>query len=351
MRYDTITADTIPLWEAYFLTRGIEERNRLVLALKDYFDAVVANWVYKRPYLFGRMDDVLSTAYVYLLDTIAKVDQEQHAVQRMKYLISSVLWQLHTYFNSTDKGLKRHHQEIIDRRGLSLARLNSDVDIEDRREDPLEDMIHQESALILGQALKVGKKTGRLSPSEAWYIKAQINGEKLLDLTSCYWRNHTFLRYKALARELSGEPFMLYSFLRFPARRFKWSVDDRGEEVREDIVPIKGYSSICWDNPEYPSAAVLTFGPWRLCCRRPDLGSSLCSDWQKNTLSVQQKFNGKNPAGSCCGYKYSVFWGWLAKYLETSKAVEYRFGDKRRIVFLGEKNCFQQLKEKGVIHQ
>ncbi|MBQ3333629.1 MAG: hypothetical protein IJG83_09435 [Thermoguttaceae bacterium] len=349
MRYDTITADTAPLWEAYFITRGIEERNRLVLALKEYFDAVVAKWVYKRPYLFGRMDDVLSTAYVYLLDTIAKVDPALHAVQRMKYLITSVLWQLHTYFNSTDKGLKRRHQEIIDRRGIALTRLNPNIDVEDKLSaDPLDELVSQESTLILDQALKVGKKTGRLSPSEAWYIKAQMNGENLLDLTSGYWRTHTFIRFKALARELSGEPFVLYSFLRLPARRFKWSVDSHGEEVREDIAPQRDYSSICWDSVNDPRAASFTCGPWRLCCYRPDPGTSLFDAWNENTRNIRQKVD---PFGADRGYKFSMFWGWLAKYLEVSQTVEYRFGDKSRFVFCGEQNCFQQLKDKGVIHR
>lgn len=351
MRYDTITAETTPLWEAYFLTRGIEERNRLVLALKDYFDAVVANWAYKRPYLFGRMDDVLSTAYMYLLDAISRVDPNQHAVQRMKYILSSVLWQLHTYFNSTDKGLKRHHQEIINRRGLKLSRLNPEIDVEDTSSGPVESMEKEESSSILYRALSVGKKTGRLSPSEAWYIKAQIDGENLLETFSGYWRNHTFIRYKALALELSGEQFPLYSFLRLPARRFKWSVDDRGEEVREDIAPQKGYSFVGWDSSDNPTAAVFVFGPWRFVCHRPAPGSKQFFDWNNNTRYIRQRF-ALNEDLSVQGYKYSVFWGWLSKYLATSKAVDYRFGEQgRRFVFCGEQNCFQQLKEKGVIHQ
>lgn len=341
MKYDTITADTAPLWEAYFRTRGVEERNVLFLALRDYFCAVVANWLKKRSYLYGRVDDVQAVGSYYLLESIGRVDPEFHPVKRMKYLIQTVTWQLHTYFNTTDKGTKRFHDKSINKK-TRIARLDRKIDVADLSAPrPIDQLIYQESVDVIHRAVAVGQKSGRLSPQEVRFLSGYLREERYLPGTeyTWNWRNNCVIRFQAIVRELSGVPFTLYSRLRVPAKRFTWEVDSRGREVRIDQKTVPGFASFRWDDPKNPREARFTYGKWRFICICPSSADRAVS-WRWMVKTIREDPNSKNG-----GYR----WSWLNHYLQTSSAVRYGYGKLSAMAVGGSASCLEQLREKKVI--
>ena len=343
MRYDTITADTNPLWEAYFRTRAVEERNVLFLALKDYFGAIVNNWMKKRSYLFGRADDVQAAGSYYLLDAITRVSPEYHPVKRMKYLIQTVLWQLHTYFNTVDKGTKRFHDKSINR-NTRFFRLERKIDIADRQiVSPVNQLIEKESVDVIYQALDVGKKTGRLSPKEISFLRGVLREVNRLPGMeyNWNWRNNCSIRFQALIRELSGLPFTLCSKLRVPAKRFDWEVDSRGREMRIDKVLDPSYILFQMDDAEYPREVTFHYGKWRFLIYRPtDAEDSRQWQWQARWIRHDSIWK-----------KNKFRWGWIVRLAQYASAVRYGYGDISKIVMSGQQNCLDKLKELKVIDQ